>query len=189
MRPCKKGHPPPYPEQMGNNELQKSKEEERIEELNREMAIRQHDRTHEMYSDARKAAIDSAAIALRAMILVNGGAVVALLAFIGSLEASNGASVTISALVEPIEWFGWGVGLAVTSTAIAYLVNVLDSDILSATRGTWNHPYSEKEMRARRLGPPRFLLHVLALGLAIGSLVSFWQGVASITDKIGQLGL
>ena len=67
------------------------KQAKNLAEIEREHALRAHDRNKEMSTDLRKAATDSANIAIRAMILVNGGAVVALLAFIGSLEAGKGS--------------------------------------------------------------------------------------------------
>ncbi|MFV0297153.1 MAG: hypothetical protein ACK5JT_13655 [Hyphomicrobiaceae bacterium] len=164
-------------------------EKQRLDELNREMAVRSHDRSHALYVDTRKAAIESATVAMRAMILVNGGAVIALLGFLAALEQGNGEDIQISALVTPLEWFAWGVFYAVVTTAIAYLVNMLDSDLIASNRHTWEHPFIEDGKGTRRLTWSRTILHVIALGLAGASLFSFGKGVVTISAAITQLGL
>jgi len=159
------------------------------EELNREMALRAHADHLAIYVDSRKAAIDSANAAIRAMILVNGGAVLALLAFLGALEDSNEGSVKIAALVDPIGWFAWGVGFAVVTAALAYVVNMLDAYIVASIEGQWEHPYRREGRLAKWLKPIRAIAHISALGLAAAALYSFSQGVSSVSTAITGLGL
>ena len=59
--------------------------EGRTFELNREDAHRAHDKQDAMVEYINKGAMDSAVAALRAFILINGGAAAAVLAFVGGL--------------------------------------------------------------------------------------------------------
>lgn len=107
-----------------------------ITEKQYEHASKTHERNHQMHVDSRKAALDAANLAIRSIILVNGGAVVALLAFLSSLESNQADKFQMTSLVAPIEWFAWGVGFGLTASALAYLINVVDSDLMAARQGT-----------------------------------------------------
>ena len=167
----------------------KDKSASHFAELNRELALRAHEENRQMQTDARKAAIDSANVAIRALLLVNGGAVVALLAFIGAMEAGQSDAVSIDPLVKPVWFFAIGTGLSATISASAYFVNVFDSDILSSVKLTWQHPYVEKKPVARWLSRLRTVAFCMAVLCAVGSLVFFFVGVSSVTSAIKQLGM
>ena len=158
-----------------------------FEDLNRELALRAHEENRQMYTDARKAAIDSANVAIRALLLVNGGAVVALLAFIGAIEAGESAAVSLEPLVEPVWFFAIGTGLSAVISTLAYHVNMFDSDIISSVQLTWQHPYVVKKPVARWLFWSRTGVLCVALLLAIGSLVFFFLGISSVTSAIQHL--
>lgn len=161
-----------------------------LSELNRQHALTAHERHHQAITDARKAAIDSATTAIRLMILVNGGAVVALLGFAGTIETGeNGSIVTLSALAPPIMWFAVGVGFSALTAALAYLVNLLDADMLALTTQVWDHPYLVYEEVPKSLRMARNVLHRFAMVLAIGSLVAFFGGVIQVTDAITGFGI
>jgi hypothetical protein len=156
-------------------------------ELNRELALRAHEENRQRQTDARKAAIDSANVAIRALLLVNGGAVVALLAFIGAMEAGESAAISLDSLVEPVWFFAIGTGLSAVVSALAYLVNMFDSDIISSVKLTWQHPYVEKKPVAWWLFRSRTVVFCIAFLLAVGSLVSFFLGIWSVTSAIQHL--
>lgn len=161
-----------------------------LAELNRQHAMTAHERHHQTIADARKAAIEAATTAIRLMILVNGGAVVALLAFAGALETGeSGSVVTMDALAAPIRWFAVGVGLSALAAAWAYFVNVLDADILGSYSHSWEHPYLHKGNVTNRLGIARAFFYWTGLLLALGSLASFFIGVFQVTDAISALGI
>lgn len=71
---------------MNSNEKNQDFEYQKwIHQANREDANRIHDKISKFVADVNEAAIKSSEIALRAAILINGGAAVSLLAFIGSI--------------------------------------------------------------------------------------------------------
>ena len=114
-----------------------------MQEGNREDALRVHDEINEALQSFNRAAIESANVAVRSLLLINGGASVALLAFIGAIETGN-PEVDSRVLVEPIWWFAVGVGLAVFVAVLAYVVNYLDAAIMSEMRRIWHPPYVQE---------------------------------------------
>ncbi len=68
-----------------------------------------------------KAVIQSGQAALRSAILINGGAAVALLAFIGNLMRTDGAQLPETALRHSLLTFIWGVLAAAVATGFTYL--------------------------------------------------------------------
>jgi hypothetical protein len=69
------------------------------------LAERAHDRSDAMLAERQKAAIESANAAIRALLLVNGGAVVALLAFLGTLESSDAEAISVERFVSALSFF------------------------------------------------------------------------------------
>lgn len=159
-------------------------------DLNAEHAKRAHDLNRQSSADFTKAAIESANVAIRSLMLVNGGAVVALLAFLGALESGDaGNAVKADVLVAPILWFALGVGFSAMTATLAYLVNLLDSGLVNSVRLTWEHPFIEDDEKAPRLRWWRVRLHVVAILLATASLVTFFLGVFTVTQAIGELAI
>lgn len=155
-----------------------------------EHALRAHDLNRNVNAEMRRAAVDSANVTIRSLILVNGGAVVALLAFVGALESGDiNNAIKIEALVAPIRWFAFGVGFSAVTAALAYLVNMLDSDITDSVELIWKYPYVVSKKQAKWLGWLRLGAHISALALAIAALVAFFLGIISVTEAISHLGL
>lgn len=98
-------------------------EQERIDhQANIRAAERAHDANNELYDQLNQAAIGSANVALRAFLLINGGAAVALLAFLGSL-AGQIDGPDIVTLATPLMDFAIGVAVAALAAGLAYLTN------------------------------------------------------------------
>jgi len=152
-------------------------------ETNLEHAKRAHDQVLKAALDFRKSAIESANIAIRAMILINGGAVVALLAFVGALSSADNSkfSINIIDIAISMRWFAFGVGLSATVAALAYLVNMLDADIENTKILSWEHPYSEDREITKWLTKLRVCLHVVAILIAVLTLGVFFYGVFVVT--------
>ncbi|WP_152610530.1 hypothetical protein [Leisingera sp. ANG-DT] len=162
----------------------------KLYDLNTEHAKRAHDVNRQTSADFGRAAIESANVAIRAFILVNGGAVVALLAFIGAIESSDaGSSASVGELVRPLLAFALGVGFSVVTATLAYLVNMLDHDITNSVKLTWEHPYVVDDGSASRLRWWRNRLHVVAILVAVASLAAFFCGIFSVASAISSLGI
>ena len=72
----------------------------------------------EAFHKANEAATNGASLALRMSLLINGGAAVALLAFIKDLREEQQHAVA-----DTLVWFGFGVTAAVIALALAYFTN------------------------------------------------------------------
>ena len=157
--------------------------------LVREHAMRAHDRNDILWTESQKNAIDSANIAVRAILLVNGGAVVALLAFLGTLESANGDAISLSQFVSALRSFASGVGLAAVTAALAYLVNLMDADFFSRKTYHWEHPFVRENTKKKWVNWLRNAIHLLALGLGVFSLAAFFSGISSISEAVMALEL
>jgi hypothetical protein len=71
-----------------------------------------------------RATIEFAQILLRSLIFVNGGAVVAILTFVGNLAAKTGVQIQITLLAQSIGDFTIGLGFGLAATFLAYLTMV-----------------------------------------------------------------
>ena len=68
-----------------------------------------------------KAVIESGKTALTTVMLVNGGAAVALLAFIANMAAKVDSPIKLYAIAGALMWFVMGVLLAALATGTTYL--------------------------------------------------------------------
>ena len=70
-----------------------------------------------------EAAIKAGETAVRMVILTNGGAVVAVLAFLGNLGGKAIPAAQIPAVGGTLIWFAWGIVAGLVSLMFAYLVH------------------------------------------------------------------
>ena len=148
----------------------------------REYAKKQHDRHDEFFTKTNQAAIDSANFAVRALLLINGGAAVAMLGFVASVSSNESfLSLHLGSLLGATKTFAFGVASAVLSSALAYIVVLCDAIILGSKRYVWSHPYIAASHRKKWLGAMRNGFHVMAFLAAIFSFVLFLWGVWSLS--------
>lgn len=164
------------------------KGDDEMQNGDRENALRAHDELNDQLQGFNRAAIETANIAVRSLLLINGGASVALLAFVGAVESGNSA-INSDVLVEPIWRFAVGVGLAVLTAIFAYLVNYLDAVITGAKLRIWEHPYIEETSLSKKLNIFRNVLFCAALLAAACSAILYFLGVWSITAAILNMGI
>jgi hypothetical protein len=125
---------------------------------------------------------------MKSLLLINGGAVVALLALLGSLIANDDSNAAVAdALLKPLCFFASGVGFASLTAVLAYLVNLLDSDIENSVELLWEHPYVRRDGKAARKQKARDYIHWSAIGSAAVSLLSFAVGVTLVALNLGNL--
>jgi hypothetical protein len=150
----------------------------RLEDINREAALRVHDRESDFWKTNNDAAIKSGEEAIKALILINGGSSVAMLAFIGTLASKDQhTSQQIATLARPLVWFASGVGLAVVAACFSYFTNISIARLSRSRLRTWEHPYLEDGNRSRRWGIIVEVLRMVAIAMAALSLATFFCGV------------
>jgi hypothetical protein len=125
----------------------KSPEEkaEYVFEIRREEAIRAHDGEQDFWKQTNQAAIDSGSLAIKTAFLINGGAAVAMLTFIGGLVGQGRIGDTdLHSLSNSLMWFAAGVAFAAASTGAAYFTNFYTAASSSSKPRVWEHPYLGK---------------------------------------------
>ena len=139
---------------------------------------------------SNKAAIDNANHALRTLILINGGAAIAILAFLGAVISSdtNQFADDIVVVTSPIAWFAWGVALATLGMAFAYFTNYCITTSIQEREHFYEHPYVRETDVSEKWGKWAIGLQVTATALAVSSLGCFLFGMYSVRSAAALLG-
>lgn len=161
-------------------------EKKRLEERSHRAAERHHDELDAYAKQTNDAAIQSGQLALRMSMLVNGGAAVAVLTFLGALSSTVGMQ-EVSRLASTIEWFAWGVGAAVLGMAFGYLTNYCHVSHTHSFIRTWDHPYSTPSDTTKYWSVAGTVVHVGAVAAAISSLGLFVIGMIEVREGIRQI--
>lgn len=145
------------------------------------VAFGNHDRRSEALE---RASIESANLALKGMLLLNGGACIALLGFLASIFSSDAQKEEILVLLSPflvaLNRFAWGAGLAVFASAIAYLTNSFYARGLMAVTKKWEWPYVEENKSSKRNWCLAVSLNWVATLSGLGSLAMFVRGCMAV---------
>ena len=166
--------PPPAKEQI---ELQK-----RIYEQGIQAAQRAHDRSNEFARQINEAAVNAANLTLRMALLINGGAAVVLLTFVGNLAAEEQRAVAAT-----LDWFAWGVAAAIAGLACAYFTNHGLAVQERSKTFTDNPPYVINGANTKRWSYLVLVFRVLAIIVGSGSVVLFLVGTLSVRAVLTKL--
>jgi hypothetical protein len=155
------------------------------EENIRQDAQRAHDRIADFANSTNEAAIKAADSALRAAILINGGAAVSILAFIGGLAAQDRIKIAqLHDVASSLLLFAFGVASAVVAMALSYCVNYITASHANSFVHSWKHPYLRVGERTARLATAKSAFHVAALAVGVMSLVFFVWGMLDVYASI-----
>ena len=158
-------------------------------EQERAVAERAHDVEAEFGSKANEAAITVGNHAIRTLVLVNGGAAVAMLAFIGHVSGINSGkfSTKLPELTAPLRWFVWGVALATACAGLAYCTNYCIAFSSAKKERSYKHPFIQNTIVSKRWIRIAVAFQCFALLTSIGSLVMFLCGMTEIRTVMGSL--
>ncbi len=163
-------------------------QEQRQAEQKQRQAEREHDRNSDSAVKQVLAAIESGHQALRGILLINGGAAVALLAFIGAIASKDGVG-SVADLAESIQWFAFGVAVAAAAIGMTYLVNHSFANSLKTMQYNWEHPYvkdTPTSLRWERVGGALTVVTILTALVALGLFVN---GMLNVQQEVGKLRL
>lgn len=151
---------------------------------NIEAAHRTHDVEKEHGFRLNEAAINNASQVLRALILINGGAAVAVLAFISSLAHPLPKEITSSV-------WGFAGGVAVTAVAMcfAYFTNYCYTAASVALTRSYEHPYIQENEESHKWLHKGTVCHRVSILLSICAVASFVFGVIGVASVIDSLTL
>jgi ABC-type multidrug transport system fused ATPase/permease subunit len=133
-------------------------------------AWERHERTHLQFLTA---SLDSAREALKALLVVNGGASVALLAFLAAatrIEDLTRQAVFAALATKALRWFAFGTLAAVMACGLAYLTAAFAASAISTRLASNDPPYFEET-------PESLRYKAMATGVNIGAVIA---GIASL---------
>ena len=157
-------------------------EQQRPHEQNAEVAQRAHDRSNAFARQINEAAINAANLTLRMALLVNGGAAVALLTFIGGLPAEQKRAVAAT-----LDWFAWGVAAALAGLACAYFTNHGLAVQERSKAFTDVPPYVIDGPNTKRWRSVVLVFRVLAIIVGSASVLLFLVGMLSVRVALTKL--
>lgn len=159
------------------------------EELNRRYADRAYDQNADYIKATNETIVRDAATVVRSLILINGGAAISILTFVGALAGkAEKSSLQISEIAVGLTCFAIGVAIAVLIASLSYVVNFLYVAAASTVQMNWEHPYVHKTAKAKRLEWWGKILHVSAVVLAPVSLIFFVGGIIAVGRAVANLG-
>ena len=159
-----------------------------IHELNRQDAHRAHDASTDFWHKVNDAALENANLALRTAVLINGGAAIAVLTFVGGMAAKDKfGAAQITAIAGSILWFACGVAIAGLSMFLAYLTNYSIVAVETSKVKVWDHPFIQPGPRTKWLFWVAKSIHGLALFFGLASLVLFVVGMFAVWHSLVKL--
>ena len=153
--------------------------------MKRTDAYRAFDRLDSRVDLADQAAIKSADAALRAGLLINGGAAVAVLAFTGSLASKDVVPIShLSRVADSLVVFALGVVAGVVGLGLSYLTHLFEAMHIASLTRKIAHPYWEPSPASKRNLCFRNTAHVFAVAAFFVCIGLFVWGMASVRDAV-----
>jgi hypothetical protein len=151
-------------------------------EQNKRDAERAHDVNTEFFYRVNDATIATGTLAVRMSLLVNGGAAIAILAFIKDLSAANKAVVA-----NGLAWFAWGAATAVAGIGLAYFTNYYTAEFISRKQLSSQAPFVRDTPASEKAARLKTIFHFFALAVSIASLSLFVRGMFAVKTAILHL--
>ncbi|WP_043620285.1 hypothetical protein [Ensifer sp. ZNC0028] len=153
--------------------------------LNHEAALIQHNR-HSATSGILLESVFSFGLeAIRTTAILNGGAVIAVFAFLGALYGKDGSAIELARELLPAAFtFAVGALLAGVASGFAYFAQFLYSGAHDDVKLTWEHPYCDNPPSQDRRLRWGIFWHVLCVcavlasyGCIILGLIGAWAAL------------
>jgi hypothetical protein len=172
----------PFEERKWERELQIEEVKWKAEKL-REETHRAHDKSNAFHTYVNQAAMESANMALRTLVLINGGAAVAVLAFLGAVAAKDKINFSkIGDVAFTIRYFAIGVALACAGMALAYFTNYFMAGVETHKDRTYVHPFVSDNDKTKRMKRFNTVFHVFSFLCALSSLILFVVGMYAASN-------
>jgi hypothetical protein len=159
-----------------------------LEELKRRDAERAHDKHDQFIESTNRATIENGQLAIRTFVLVNGGAGVSVLAFIGSLATEDKIKLDqLSNVASALIWFALGVAAAMVSLGFSYFTNYLAVTHAGSMQKKWEHPWITDGSQTGRWAIAAETCKAIAIVFAVFSVVLFVVGMYDVRASITAL--
>lgn len=124
------------------------------------------------------AAISLSGAALKALLLLNGGAAIAMLGFVATMATGERASLLdLSEVVSVLQIFALGAGMAVLATGFAYVVMYFQAAVAQSFDLIDEPPFYRNSNKTTLLTRIYKIFHIFSVLTAFASLGSFGLGV------------
>lgn len=154
-----------------------------------DLAKKYHEVMRQEAQFQNESAVSLASVTLKSLLLLNGGAAVAMLGFVASAYGGKTpAQMNEVAVVAALQWFATGAGTAVLAAGLSYIVLYLQVATTQSYIKIWDHPYSEPGKHTNVLRRVYAAAHVLTVLLSFFSLGAFARGVWVVSDFIVPAG-
>lgn len=150
-----------------------------------ELALRAHEQEDQEFASANEAAIKTGTDFLKAATLINGGAIVAVLSFLGNIKSERLFELAVIAFPKALLIFAFGAGAAVASLGIGYLVNYGCAWYISTRSKNWEEPFVSGG--SQKLRAVIIALTVTSVVLGILSIALFGWGLLSTVEAFKNL--
>lgn len=162
--------------------------DQEVHAANIRAAERAHDRADEQAQQVNEAAVRDAQAAIRIVLILNGGAVIAVLAFVGSLAAKGTSQLPLlHEVISHSFWFVLGAASTGVVAALAYLTNVCYGASWAYLERAWAHPYLRNTRKATWWGRAGLVFHILGLLGFLAGLGFFITGVSELRGAMLRL--
>ena len=157
-------------------------------DLLREDAHRAHDNSAAFHTYVNQATIESANIALKTLIVINGGAAIAVLTFLGGVASKDKIDfANVAPVAYTIRYFAFGVASTLAAMAFSYLTNYFMAGIELSRLKTYTHPYVSDGPTTANQRRWNRLFHFLSVIFAFASLLLFLIGMYAASNNIAHL--
>jgi hypothetical protein len=159
-----------------------------MDEISRQDALRVHDRSRKFSETTNEAIVKQGEVAIRTVMLINGGAAVSVLAFIGALVREDGLTVKqVAGVSGSLLWFGGGVAAAALALALSYFTNFCYGRSETSKIFTFDHPYICDGENTRWWHCWGYAFHLGAIAWGVLSLAAFVVGMVEVYRAIARL--
>jgi hypothetical protein len=164
----------------GNEVDEQTEYERQLALINHRAGERAHDVHRNAWLEHLKATIQFGVEAIRTAALINGGAVIASLALVGTIFGRH--EVLAKSLIAPVTIFGFGALIAGLASASAYASQGFYTAAVSHEKLTWNHPYVEKTHKSKSRYRVGLIFHILCVILVLCSYACVTYGALKFSE-------
>jgi hypothetical protein len=148
-------------------------------------AERAHDRTDKLEDMFNENSDRHAQSVIRIILTLNGGAGIALLAFVGGLASRGGLGVEqVILITAQLKWFVFGVLTACAAALTAYVVSYVYTGQLRFLTRSWDPPFIVENARTKKWLRVGYVLHVLGILLVLVGVGFFSFGMYKIQHVV-----
>jgi hypothetical protein len=151
-------------------------------EQTRAIAEREHDRIIKSRDMLNEAAVNGGNLALRMVLLINGGAAIALLSFMNALPKDQR-----QAIASALAWLAWGVAAAALALGLAYFTNRCGAETQHSKTFQYTAPYVTDGPRTAMWTRLYWAFHLAAVLVGLASLGLFVVGMLRVKSTFINL--